>query len=71
MSRYVYIPDLDFFPIPDPDHGSRVHKSTGSQIRIRNTVTLGGAEESEISFYKSPGFRIRIDLMRIRIQNFF
>jgi hypothetical protein len=31
----MFIPDSDFFPIPDPE--SRGQKSTGSRIRIRNT----------------------------------
>jgi hypothetical protein len=34
----MFIPDPDFFPIPDPDPGSRSQKSTGSRIRIRNTA---------------------------------
>jgi hypothetical protein len=35
----MFIPDPDkFFPNPDPDPGSRGQNSTGSRIRIRNTV---------------------------------
>jgi hypothetical protein len=34
----MFIPDPDFFPIPDPDPGSMGKKNTGSRIRARNTA---------------------------------
>ncbi len=41
-SSRISDPDPDFFPIPDhgKKHLSRIHKSTGSRIRIRNTVKM-------------------------------
>ncbi len=48
----MFIPDPDFFPIPDP--GSRGQKGTGSRIRIRDTgcvvIRLSGTDFKHFVF---------------------